>query len=166
MEQASEALLLDCVRAGVHEVLPLAWRPGATLPLRHVGVDGALLPAARHALPGIASAREMPRMQADAEFFGLLLRTFVDEVPARLADLGAHWPAQPQRVASLCHALKSVARSLGMDALGDCAAATEKAAAAATALWHHGLWETLEAEIWSARYQALRWLHLAADTNG
>jgi HPt (histidine-containing phosphotransfer) domain-containing protein len=160
---ATEVQLHACIRAGVVDIVV---RPFALTHLLALGQrardaqaqaqrDGPLTIAA------IDSQRAMAHMQADAAFFGSLLRAFLDELPHRKKQLQDDWSRSPQQIKHHSHALKGLAMTLGLHHLAEVAARVE-ALAAHGAVLDAALLLELEAEMVSAGFQILRWLQVHA----
>ena len=163
-DAATDEEMRACLRAGVVDMVPnqFALNYLNVIGKRHLNNRGERPLDEKLEITAIDSQRAMKHMQADAAFFGSLLRAFFDELPARKKQLQDDWLHRPQQIKHHSHALKGLALTLGLRQLAQVAVKAETLAAQGAAL-DAGLLEQLEGELQSAGFQILRWLALHQD---
>ena len=163
-EAATEEQMHACRRAGVVDLVPSQFALDTldVLGKRYFDDQGQPRTDLQQNIDAIDSQRAMKHMQADAAFFGSLLRAFFDELPARKKQLQDDWLHQPQQIKHHSHALKGLALTLGLRQLAQVAVKAETLAAQGAVL-DAGLLAQLEGELQSAGFQILRWLALHQD---
>ena len=166
-DAATEEEMRASRRAGAVDVLPqqFALHHLPDMGKRYLDAQGKPRLDVSRNIAAIDSPAAMAHMQADAMFFGSLLRAFFDELPGRKTQFQEDWGCNGQQIQHHSHALKGLARTLGLHHLAEVAVQTETRARQGDAL-DTALLGQLEGELQSAGFQILRWLQLHKDVAG
>jgi CheY-like chemotaxis protein/HPt (histidine-containing phosphotransfer) domain-containing protein len=163
----TEEEMLACRRAGVVDMVPhqFALKYLPEIGKRYLDEQGVPRVDLHQNIAAIDSRRAMAHMQADAVFFGSLLRAFFDELPGRTKQFQDDWSGNAQQLKHHSHSLKGLARTLGLHELAEVAVQIEVQGAQGASP-DAALLTQLEGELESAGFQILRWLHMHQDAAG
>jgi HPt (histidine-containing phosphotransfer) domain-containing protein len=160
----AEDFMTTSISYGAVDIVSLGYVMEYLAPLarKHIDADGELLVDLVFNVAQINARIAMERMQSDESFFRWLLREFYDEMPMRRKLLEDAWSCDRAQIKQLCHSLKGLALTLGLERLAQVAASAETSAPllSASGVEDVNLSMELFSEMQSASFYILRWLAL------